>query len=214
MPNVVLIAKSTYVWLEQLSKKYRRHIHRLDQIPDEELQLLASRGITGLWLIGLWERSIASRTIKRLRGHQRCGRLRLLAQELRHRRRPGRLAGLRPPEAPRCALRPAAGQRHGAQPHGHRLALGDRASRLVHPSLGEPLPGLQLQRARPLQRQPRRDQDRRPLLRPERRRRGLPPAPLLRTARRATSTTATTAPPLRGTTPRSSTTPRLRCASM
>jgi glycosidase len=69
MPNVVLMAKSTYVWLEQLSKKYLRHIHRLDQIPDEELQLLAKRGITGLWLIGLWERSTASRTIKRLRGH-------------------------------------------------------------------------------------------------------------------------------------------------
>ena len=68
MPNVVLIAKSTYVWLEQLSKKYGRHIHRLNQIPDEELRLLADRGITGLWLIGLWERSIASRTIKRLRG--------------------------------------------------------------------------------------------------------------------------------------------------
>jgi len=69
MPNVVLIAKSTYVWLEQLSKKYGRHIHNLNHIPDEELSLLASRGITGLWLIGLWERSIASRTIKRLRGH-------------------------------------------------------------------------------------------------------------------------------------------------
>ena len=69
MPTVVLIAKNTYVWLEQLSKKYRRHIHRLDQIPDEELQLLASRGITGLWLIGLWERSTASRIIKRLRGN-------------------------------------------------------------------------------------------------------------------------------------------------
>src|SRR5271154_5230479 len=36
MPNVVLIAKSTYVWLEQLSKKYGRHIPRLNQIPDEE----------------------------------------------------------------------------------------------------------------------------------------------------------------------------------
>jgi len=69
MPTVVLMAKSTYVWLEQLSKKYLRHIHRLDQIPDEELRLLADRGITGLWLIGLWERSVASRTIKRLRGH-------------------------------------------------------------------------------------------------------------------------------------------------
>ncbi len=69
MPTVVLMAKSTYVWLEQLSKKYGRHIHRLDQIPDEELRLLAKRGITGLWLIGLWERSRASRTIKRLRGN-------------------------------------------------------------------------------------------------------------------------------------------------
>jgi len=68
MPNVVLMAKSTYVWLEQLSKKYKWHIHRLDQVPDEELRLLAERGITGLWLIGLWERSVASRTIKRLRG--------------------------------------------------------------------------------------------------------------------------------------------------
>ncbi|HEY4010125.1 MAG TPA: alpha-amylase family glycosyl hydrolase [Acidobacteriaceae bacterium] len=69
MPNVVMVAKSTYVWLEQLSKKYGRHIHRLDHIPDEELQILAERGMTALWLIGLWERSIASRTIKRLRGH-------------------------------------------------------------------------------------------------------------------------------------------------
>jgi hypothetical protein len=69
MPNVVLMAKSTYVWLEQLSKKYGRHIHRLDHVPDEELRLMAERGMTGLWLIGLWERSIASRTIKRLRGH-------------------------------------------------------------------------------------------------------------------------------------------------
>jgi glycosidase len=68
MPTVVLIAKSTYVWLEQLSKKYLRHIYRLDQIPDEELAILASRGINGLWLIGLWERSTASQTIKRLRG--------------------------------------------------------------------------------------------------------------------------------------------------
>ncbi|HTV05706.1 MAG TPA: alpha-amylase family glycosyl hydrolase [Acidobacteriaceae bacterium] len=68
MPNVVMLAKSTFVWLEQLSKKYQRHIYRLDQIPDEELRLLTDRGITALWLIGLWERSTASRTIKRLRG--------------------------------------------------------------------------------------------------------------------------------------------------
>jgi glycosidase len=68
MPTVVLMAKSTYVWLEQLSKQYQRHIHRLDQIPQEELDRMAGRGMNGLWLIGLWERSIASQTIKRMRG--------------------------------------------------------------------------------------------------------------------------------------------------
>ncbi|MBP5756776.1 MAG: alpha-amylase, partial [Spirochaetales bacterium] len=34
MPNVIMMAKSTLVWLDQLSKKYQRDIHRLDQIPD------------------------------------------------------------------------------------------------------------------------------------------------------------------------------------
>ena len=68
MPNVVLIAKSVYVWLDQLAKKYGRDIQRLDQIPDEELDLLASRGLNGLWLIGLFERSDASRKIKQMRG--------------------------------------------------------------------------------------------------------------------------------------------------
>ncbi len=68
MPRLVLIAKQAYVWLAQLSRQYGRDIQRLDQIPDEELKLLASRGFTGLWMIGLWERSPASRTIK-----MRCG---------------------------------------------------------------------------------------------------------------------------------------------
>ncbi len=68
MPSVVMIAKSTYVWLAQLSRQYARAIERLDQIPDEELDLLASRGLNALWLIGIWERSRASKTIKRLCG--------------------------------------------------------------------------------------------------------------------------------------------------
>ena len=70
MPNTVLIAKSTYVWLAQLSRKYGRHIGRLDEIPDQDLQELADRGINSLWLIGVWERSRASRTIKQLCGNQ------------------------------------------------------------------------------------------------------------------------------------------------
>jgi glycosidase len=70
MPGAVLIAKSTYVWLAQLSRKYSRHIGRLDEIPDEDLAQLAHRGINSLWLIGVWERSRASRTIKQLCGNQ------------------------------------------------------------------------------------------------------------------------------------------------
>ena len=69
MPNVVMIAKSTYVWLDQLSKKYGRDICKLDQIPDEELDILASGGFTALWLIGLWERSSASQKIKQINGN-------------------------------------------------------------------------------------------------------------------------------------------------
>jgi glycosidase len=70
MPSTVLIAKSTYVWLAQLSRKYGRHIGRLDEIPDEELALLAHRGLNTLWLIGVWERSRASKTIKQLCGNK------------------------------------------------------------------------------------------------------------------------------------------------
>jgi glycosidase len=69
MPSTVLMAKSVYVWLDQLSKFYGRHIHRLDQIPDEELDLLARRGFNSLWLIGVWERSKASQRIKQLTGN-------------------------------------------------------------------------------------------------------------------------------------------------
>ncbi len=68
MPRLVLIAKNTYVWLEQLSRKHQRWIKTLDQIPDEELDQFAARGFTGLWLIGLWERSRASQRIKQRMG--------------------------------------------------------------------------------------------------------------------------------------------------
>jgi glycosidase len=69
MPRVVLIAKNTYVWLDQLSRKYHYPMTRLDQIPDAELETLARRGFNGLWLIGLWERSRASQKIKQLCGN-------------------------------------------------------------------------------------------------------------------------------------------------
>jgi glycosidase len=69
MPTAVLIAKSTYVWLAQMSRQYGRRIARLDEIPDEELAVLARRGLNSLWLIGVWERSRASKTIKQLCGN-------------------------------------------------------------------------------------------------------------------------------------------------
>ncbi len=69
MPSLVLLAKNAYVWLDQLTKKYQREINRLDLIPDEELDSLARWGFSGLWLIGLWERSPASKRIKQLRGN-------------------------------------------------------------------------------------------------------------------------------------------------
>ncbi|MBQ1198071.1 MAG: alpha-amylase, partial [Spirochaetaceae bacterium] len=69
MPRVVLMAKTVLVWLNQLSEKYKRPITRLDQIPDEELDTLAQEGFTGLWLIGLWERSWGSKRIKQICGN-------------------------------------------------------------------------------------------------------------------------------------------------
>lgn len=69
MPSVVLIAKNAYVWLYQLSKQYGRSITRLDEIPDDELDRLQMLGFSGLWLIGLWERSTASQRIKQLCGN-------------------------------------------------------------------------------------------------------------------------------------------------
>ena len=69
MPRLVLMAKNAYIWLDQLSRQYDREITHLDEVPDEELDRLARFGFTGLWLIGLWERSPASKRIKQLTGN-------------------------------------------------------------------------------------------------------------------------------------------------
>lgn len=69
MPRVVLLAKNTFVWLDQLSKRYARSIQTLDAIPEEELKRLQDWGVNALWLIGVWERSRASRQIKRRMGN-------------------------------------------------------------------------------------------------------------------------------------------------
>ena len=64
MGEVVIQAKHLLVWLAQLSQRYGTPIQRLDEIPDEELQLLAGRGVSALWPIGIWRRSAASRAMK------------------------------------------------------------------------------------------------------------------------------------------------------
>jgi ADP-glucose type glycogen/starch synthase len=74
MPRTVLLAKSTYVWLEQLSRKYHRPVKTLDQIPDAELDELVASGFTSLWLIGIWQRSKASLKVKQL-----CGQMQVAA---------------------------------------------------------------------------------------------------------------------------------------
>jgi len=69
MPNVVMIAKNTLVWLDQLSKKYSKKIDTLDKIPDQELDNLQRWNFNALWLIGVWERSTASAKIKQFCGN-------------------------------------------------------------------------------------------------------------------------------------------------
>ncbi|PKL06035.1 MAG: alpha-amylase, partial [Spirochaetae bacterium HGW-Spirochaetae-9] len=69
MPSLVLLAKNALVWLHQLSETHGKPIRRLDEIPDQELDTIAARGINGLWLIGIWQRSPASEKIKRYCGN-------------------------------------------------------------------------------------------------------------------------------------------------
>lgn len=69
MPKVVMLAKNVFVWMDQLSKTYKREIKRLDQIPDQELDKLAKWNFNSLWLIGLWQRSPASKKIKQFCGN-------------------------------------------------------------------------------------------------------------------------------------------------
>ncbi len=70
MPRLVLLAKNAHVWLAQLSRSSGATITTLDGIPDSELERLANWGFTGLWLIGVWERSRASERIKRRMGDE------------------------------------------------------------------------------------------------------------------------------------------------
>ena len=184
---------------------YGRDIRTLDAIPDEELDALASRGFNG----ALAHRPVGAQPGERrdqapLR-QSRGGRERVFALRLRDRRGARRLAR---PRAPAREVRLAGHQprrRHGAQPYGHRLGLGAREARALHPVRAVSLPRLQVRRRRPFGRRPRRHLARGPLLRPHRRRGRLQaPRPRHR-AGSATSTTATTGRDCPGAIPRRST---------
>lgn len=68
MRELVLLAKIVSVWLADLSRRFGRPIHRLDEIPEDEIARLAAFGVNGIWLVGLWQRSPASARIKTLTG--------------------------------------------------------------------------------------------------------------------------------------------------
>ncbi|MHA2168740.1 MAG: alpha-amylase family glycosyl hydrolase [Candidatus Kariarchaeaceae archaeon] len=67
--NLVLLVKNVFVWLHQLSEKYQTKITRLDEIPETEIQHISEQGFGGLWLIGMWERSPASKKMKQWQGN-------------------------------------------------------------------------------------------------------------------------------------------------
>ncbi len=109
-------------------------------------------------------------------GRRRRGGLGLFAGGLPGRGRSRRRRGLRRAEGAGLASRHPDGHRHGPQPRRHRLAVGDRAPRLVHQPRPATVPELQLRRPRPVRRRAGRHFHRGPLLGPQRRGGGFPAA--------------------------------------
>jgi len=68
MRELVLVAKIVSVWLADITRRMGLEVNRLDQIPEAEIVRLAELGVTGIWLVGLWQRSPASARIKTLTG--------------------------------------------------------------------------------------------------------------------------------------------------
>lgn len=63
-PNPHLYEIHTWAWLEELSARESRPI-TLASVPDREWDRLQSLGFDFIWLMGLWRRSVAGRTIAR-----------------------------------------------------------------------------------------------------------------------------------------------------
>lgn len=46
---------STRPWLYSLSQKYNKNITKLSEIPPAEFQNIKNKGITVVWMMGLWQ---------------------------------------------------------------------------------------------------------------------------------------------------------------
>lgn len=54
----VIYELNTWVWLDELSRKYRTRVH-LGSVPKPEWDEVAARGFDAVWFMGVWERSPA-----------------------------------------------------------------------------------------------------------------------------------------------------------
>lgn len=62
-PNSPVVFEiNTWVWLDELSRRTGDRV-TLANVPEEELDRLASYGFDGLWLMGVWQRSLAGRQV-------------------------------------------------------------------------------------------------------------------------------------------------------
>lgn len=65
LPRQPLIYEvNTWVWLAELSRRHKRPI-TLDTVPPEEWTAIASFGFDAVWLMGVWRRSPAGKTLAR-----------------------------------------------------------------------------------------------------------------------------------------------------
>ena len=59
---------NTWVWLSQLSQKYRKRMN-LASVPSSEWDAIAAYGVDAVWLMGVWERSPAGVAIANRQGN-------------------------------------------------------------------------------------------------------------------------------------------------
>jgi hypothetical protein len=130
MPNVVMIAKSTYVWLAQLSRQYGRAIERPRPDPRRSSwKLLAHRAASTRC-----GSSASGSAAAPPRPSSACAASRTPSPsayslfEYNIAGDPRRRLRLQQSPRARRPLRHSPRQRHGPQPHGHRFPLGHRAS--------------------------------------------------------------------------------------